>query len=69
MAVNFALKRIEDETAENLIDRFKRETKKSGVLQEVRDREFFLSKPLKRQRKSIRHMAMLKAKKNKNKRY
>ena len=68
MAANFTIKRTEDETAEGLIERFKRETKKSGVLQECRDKEFFLSKPLRRQRKSIRHMAMLKAKKKKNRR-
>ena len=68
MAVNFAIKRNEDETAESLLDRFKRENKKSGVIQQYRDREFFLSKSQKRQRKSDRHKAMLQMKRKKNRR-
>ena len=42
----------ENESMDSLIQRFKSAVKKSNILLEVKNREYFLKKSLKRQRKS-----------------
>ena len=42
----------ENESIDKLIQRFKSAVKKSNILLEVKNREYFLKKSLKRQRKS-----------------
>ena len=53
----------EDETFENALRRFKRSCAKSGVLSEVRKRDYYESPSVKRRKKSEA------ARKNRNKRY
>lgn len=42
----------ENESTDSLIQRFKSAVKKSNILLEVKNREYFLKKSLKRQRKA-----------------
>ena len=42
----------ENESFDNLLQRFKRAVKKSNVLVELKNKEYFLKKSLKRQRKA-----------------
>ena len=42
----------ENESVDSLIQRFKSAVKKSNILLEVKNREYFLKKSLKRQRKA-----------------
>lgn len=55
--------RRENETTDELIRRFKREYKKSGVREECKKREYFLKKSLARAEKSKR--AKIKSKRKK----
>lgn len=55
------------ESADSLMRRFKKAVQKADIMKEVRKREFFMSKPLKRKLKSEEHQKMLRRKANKNK--
>ena len=55
------------ESADSLLRRFKKAVQKADIMKEVRKREHFLSKPLKRKLKSEEHQKLLRRKKNKNK--
>ena len=70
MATNVKVVRFKDangewESADSLLRRFKKAVLKADVMKEVRKREYFLSKPLKRRLKSEEHQKMLRRKKNK----
>ncbi len=55
------------ESADSLIRRFKKAVQKADVMKEVRKREYFMSKAVKRRIKSEEHQKLLRRKKNKNK--
>ena len=50
---------------DQMLKRFRREVGKEGIMEEVRKREFFLPKSLKRKAKSERHQRLMR-KLNKN---
>lgn len=68
MATNIAIRRGENDTFDDLFNKYKSEYKKSGLKQLCRDKEHFMSNAEKRQLKSDRHKAMLQSKKRKNQR-
>jgi ribosomal protein S21 len=55
------------ESADSLIRRFKKAVQKADIMKEVRKREYFMSKAVKRRIKSEEHQKLLRRKKNKNK--
>jgi small subunit ribosomal protein S21 len=55
------------ESAESLLRRFKKAVQKADIMKEVRKREFFIKKPLKRKLKSEEHQKLMRRKANKNK--
>ena len=57
----------EFESADSLIRRFKKAVQKADIMKEVRKREFFMSKPLKRRLKSEEHQKLMRRKASKNK--
>ena len=72
MAANVSVIRRRDangefETGDALIRRFKKAVMKADILKEVRKREFFVKKSLKRKLKSEEHQKLMRRKTNKNK--
>lgn len=68
MAVNVKVVRRKEangewESGDALLRRFKKAVQKADVMKEVRKREYFMSKPLKRKLKSEEHQKMLRRKK------
>lgn len=55
------------ESSDALIRRFKKAVQKADILKEVRKREFFIKKSLKRKLKSEEHQKLMRRKANKNK--
>ena len=55
------------ESSDSLIRRFKKSVQKADILKEVRNREFFIKKQLKRKLKSEEHQKLMRRKANKNK--
>jgi ribosomal protein S21 len=53
------------ESADSLIRRFKKAVQKADIMKEVRKREYFMSKAVKRRIKSEEHQKLLRRKKNK----
>jgi small subunit ribosomal protein S21 len=68
MAVNVVVTRRKDangefETSDALIRRFKKAVMKADIMKEVRKREFFVKKSMKRKLKSEEHQRSLRRKK------
>ena len=55
------------ESSDSLIRRFKKSVQKADILKEVRKREFFVKKSIKRKLKSEEHQKLKRRKANKNK--
>lgn len=70
MATNVKVVRFKDangewESTDSLLRRFKKAVLKSDLLKEVRKREFFVSKSVKRRLKSEEHQKLLRRKQKK----
>lgn len=68
MATNIAIRREDNDTFDDLFNKFKSAVKKENIKQQVRDHEHFRSNKEKDQDKRDRHKAMLQSKKRKNQR-
>jgi ribosomal protein S21 len=57
MAVNFGIKRREFEDIDSLLRRFKKDTSKTGILREWKEKNEFMPRKAKRRAKDIRAVA------------